>query len=369
MKHAPIVIAAGGTGGHFFPAEALGETLKSRGYQLILMTDKRNTHASTSVFADCQRYTLESGGIAGKGLKDKLRGALRLLRGCLGARQLIRHHKPVAIVGFGGYPSVPPLIGSRLKFGKKPALTIHEGNAILGQANSLLARFADRIATSYPTVARLPKGTKTVLTGMPVRPAIEALAPLGYTAPEKDSDERIRLLIWGGSLGAQIFSTVVPQALANLPAALRARLHITQQVKQDLIPALNAIYQQAGIQADLTPFIKDVAAALGSAHLVIGRAGGSSIAELAMAGRPSILVPLPIAASDEQGANAHAMEKVGGGWMIRQSNFTSEMLTQKLTELFNNPIYLAQAAEGARLLQQRKAAEKLADLVETIIKA
>lgn len=160
MKHAPIVIAAGGTGGHFFPAEALGETLKSRGYQLILMTDKRNTHASTSVFADCQRYTLESVGIAGKGLKDKLRGALRLLRGCLGTRQLIRHHKPVAIVGFGGYPSVPPLIGSRLKFEKNQHLPSMKATPSLGK---LTAYSPALLIVSPPHTQQLPvflKGPK-----------------------------------------------------------------------------------------------------------------------------------------------------------------------------------------------------------------
>ncbi|UPO79153.1 undecaprenyldiphospho-muramoylpentapeptide beta-N-acetylglucosaminyltransferase [Parasaccharibacter sp. TMW 2.1888] len=369
MKQAPILIAAGGTGGHFFPAEALGAELQRRGHQTILVTDARNSRAGLSVFADSPRHVLKSSGVAGKKPIDKLRGIGQLLWSCLGGRQIVARYRPAAVVGFGGYPSIPPLLGSRLRLGKRPALIIHEGNAILGQANALLARFSDAIATSYPRVARLPAGRKVMQTGMPVRPAIEALADEPYVSPSLFSEEPIHLLVWGGSLGAQIFSSIVPQALCNLPLGLRTRLHVTQQAHEEMVPALSGIYAQVGIKATVTPFIEDVAAELKKAHLVIGRAGGSSIAELAMAGRPSILVPLPIAASDEQGVNAQAMERAGGGWMVRQRDFSSSALCTHLTHLFSHPDELARAAEGARNLQQRRAAEKLADLVETTIKA
>ncbi|MBA5724742.1 undecaprenyldiphospho-muramoylpentapeptide beta-N-acetylglucosaminyltransferase [Bombella favorum] len=369
MKHATILIAAGGTGGHFFPAEALGAELQRRGHQTILVTDARNTRAELGAFAHSPRYVLKSSGVAGKKPLDKLKGIGSLLWSCLGGRQIVAGYQPAAVVGFGGYPSIPPLLGSRLKIGKRPALIIHEGNAILGQANALLARFSDAIATSYPRVARLPAGRKVMQTGMPVRPSIEALADTEYTTPNMFSNEPINLLVWGGSLGAEIFSSVVPQALCNLPASFRFRLHVTQQAHADMVPVLSGIYKQVGIKATVTPFIDDVAAELGKAHLVIGRAGGSSVAELAMAGRPSILVPLPIAASDEQGVNAQAMEQAGGGWMVRQRDFSSSALCKHLTYLFNHPEELKRAAEGARNLQQRRAAEKLADLVETTIKA
>lgn len=369
MTHAPIVIAAGGTGGHFFPAEALGAELLERGYPVILMTDARNGRAARGVFARSPRYVLDSSGVAGKKPIDKLKGIGQLLWSSLGARQVMARHQPAAVVGFGGYPSIPPLLGSRLNLGRKPALIIHEGNAILGQANALLARFSDAIATSYPRVARLPARKHVVQTGMPVRPAIEALAETTYKAPETYSDAPINLLIWGGSLGAQIFSSVVPQALCNLPRHIRLRLQVTQQVHEDMVPVISGIYQQVGIKATVTPFIDDVATELDKAHLVIGRAGGSSVAELAMAGRPSILVPLPIAASDEQGVNAQAMERVGGGWMVRQRDFSSDALCKHLLHLIDHPEELAHAAEGARALQQRHAAKKLADLVETTIKA
>lgn len=369
MKNTPIVIAAGGTGGHFFPAEALGAELQQRGYPVILMTDARNSRAAQGVFAGSPRYVLNSSGVAGKSSLDKIKGISRLLWSSLGARQIMASYQLAAVVGFGGYPSIPPLLGSRLKLGRKPALIIHEGNAILGQANALLARFSDAIATSYPRVARLPAGKNVVQTGMPVRPAIEALADATYKAPELYSEAPINLLIWGGSLGAQIFSSVVPQALCNLPRGLRHRLHVTQQVHEDMVPVLTGIYQQVGIKATVIPFIEDVASELEKAHLVIGRAGGSSVAELAMVGRPSILVPLPIAASDEQGVNAQAMERVGGGWMVRQRDFSSEGLCKHLLHLFSHPEELAQAAAGAHKLQHCRAAAKLADLVEATIKA
>lgn len=369
MKHASIIIAAGGTGGHFFPAEALGAELQRRGHQTILITDARNTRADTGAFAFSPRFVLKGSGVVGKKPIDRLRSLAQLGWSTLGARQIMKRYQPAAVVGFGGYPSVP-LLSSRLKLGHKPALIIHEGNAILGQANALLARFSDAIATSYPRVARLPKGHRVVQTGMPVRPAIEALADAGYTAPDMyNHTGPINLLVWGGSLGAQIFSSVVPQALCNLPQHIRVRLHVTQQAHEDMVPVLSGIYQQVGITATVTPFIDDVAGELEKAHLVIGRAGGSSVAELAMIGRPSILVPLPIAASDEQGVNAQAMERAGGGWMVRQRDFSPESLCRHLVHLLTHPEELTRAAEGAHNLQQRRAAERLADLVEASIEA
>lgn len=362
---APIIIAAGGTGGHFFPAEALANCLLKRGHHLVLMTDERNTHRQMGAFAFSPQYVLSGSGVAGKGFKDKLKGVFSLLKGTLGARTLIKTIKPAAIIGFGGYPSIPPLLGGCLfSSRKRPVLIIHEGNAVLGKANALLSHFATTIATSYPKVARLPSGAHVTVTGMPVRPEIEALALKAYSPPEREGDHPLELLVWGGSLGAQIFSQVVPEALTALPETIRRRLHVTQQVKEDVIPFLQKLYDQAGIKAELCSFIKDVAPVLEKAHLVIGRAGGSSIAELTMAGKPAIMIPLPIAASDEQGANATALEKAGAGWMIRQKDFTIEALTGKLEELFTHPEQLSQAARACAGLRHEKAAEKLADLIE-----
>lgn len=364
--NSPIIIAAGGTGGHFFPAEALAASLAQRGHRLVLMTDARNTRITEGAFKDCPHYILPGGGISGKTFVKKLQGGLRLLNGICKARTILSALQPSAVIGFGGYPSIPPLFGARLLLtSQRPTLIIHEGNAVLGKANALLSRFTHVVATSYPHVARLPLHTKTHLTGMPVRPPIEALADCPYNIPAlDDTSSPIRILVWGGSLGAKIFSHVVPEALATLPQKLRSRLHITQQINEDDLPTLTKRYKEIGVLANLQPFIYNVADVLKETHLVIGRAGGSSAAELTMAGRPSILVPLPIAASDEQGANAHAIERAGAGWMIRQSSFTPNILADRLLTLLNDPIRLINAAAASKTLQHRHAAENLADLVE-----
>ncbi|RUT25085.1 undecaprenyldiphospho-muramoylpentapeptide beta-N-acetylglucosaminyltransferase [Asaia sp. W19] len=360
----PIVIAAGGTGGHFFPAEALATELAARGHELVLMTDKRAGKRTSGIFKDRPQYVLEGTGVAGKGITTKLRGMTALLRGAWAARALHRQINPVAVIGFGGYPSVPPILGSRfLPDSRRPLVILHEGNAVLGQANALLARFATSIATSFPTVARLPLGLRAALTGMPVRPEIEALLDTPYTPP----GDALHLLVWGGSLGARVFSTTVPAALAQLPPGFKARLHVTQQVHNKDIPEVQAAYDKAGIDCVLAPFFSDVASLLQKAHLVIGRAGGSSVAELTIAGKPSILVPLPIAASDEQGANASQLVDEGGAWMFRQKDFTPDALAAFLAPLLNDPERLAGAAAAARRFAHPQSARLLADLVEARI--
>ncbi|TPW34868.1 undecaprenyldiphospho-muramoylpentapeptide beta-N-acetylglucosaminyltransferase [Oecophyllibacter saccharovorans] len=361
----PIVIGAGGTGGHFFPAEALAACLIARGHEVVLFTDGRNTRHQDGPFRGRKVHVLAGAGVAGRGLMGKLKGGLTLLRSAFRARRILKDLQPSAVVGFGGYPSIPPLLGARLlPAAIRPPLIIHEGNAVLGQANALLARFATAIATSYPEVARLPENAAVTLTGMPVREGIEALANEGYPAPS--SGTPLHLLIWGGSLGASIFSQVMPAALGQLPERLRRRLRVLQQVRKPELEQVRGRYEEAGIQADLHPFITDVPHALAQAHLVIGRAGGSSIAELTMAGRPSLLVPLPIAASDEQGANARALTGRGAAWMLRQPAFTPEAVSQLLNHLLTQPEKLTGAAQAAHRLQHPQAAEKLADLVESL---
>lgn len=358
-----IVIAAGGTGGHFFPAEALATILAERGHTLVLMTDARAGKRTSGVFATARQYILPGAGVAGRGPLRALRAGLTLLLGAWRARALMTEIRPDVVVGFGGYPSVPPLLGARMMGRHHPALVIHEGNAVLGKANAALARFADVIATSFPSVARLPLGYRTVLTGMPVRPAIAALAGEGWTAPT----DQISLLVWGGSLGARVFSDVVPAAIALLPDSIRARLVITQQARENDILAVRAAYEQAGVSARVEAFLHDVPALLRTAHLVIGRAGGSSVAEITTAGRPAILVPLPIAASDEQTENARAMTDAEAGWMIRQADFTPRALSALLGELLdagNGFAGLSHAAAQSATLARPDAARLLANVVE-----
>ncbi|MCX2560988.1 undecaprenyldiphospho-muramoylpentapeptide beta-N-acetylglucosaminyltransferase [Acetobacter farinalis] len=360
MTRRTIVIAAGGTGGHFFPAEALADALEARGHQLVLMTDARAGARTTGVFSRGPQYVLPGAGVAGRGPVRALKAGLTLLCSSWKARAILRTVRPDAVIGFGGYPSVPPLLGARLLGRKHPALIIHEGNAVLGKANAVLSRFADVIATSFPSVAKLPLGARTAFTGMPVRPAIAALAGEGWTAP----GETFSLLVWGGSLGASVFAKVVPAALGKLPENLRKRLHVTQQARQDDVDATRKAYADMGITARVEPFLNDVPALLQGAHLVIGRAGGSSVAEITTAGRPSILVPLPIAASDEQSENARAITTAGAGWVIRQPDFTPTALADRLTDLLTAPEELAHAAAAAASLARPDAATRLADIVE-----
>ena len=359
----PIVIAAGGTGGHFFPAEALADQRVARGYRVALMTDARAGKRTSGVFATTDQFILPGAGVAGRGPLRALKGGLTLLRGANEARVIMAKLRPSAVVGFGGYPSVPPLFGARLLPGaSRPKIILHEGNAVLGKANGFLARFSDAIATSFPDVKGLPSNARVVMTGMPVRPAIAALAGEGYTPPT----DLIRLLVWGGSLGARVFSDVVPPALALLPVEIRERVTVTQQVRAEDMERVRTAYAAAGIAADLAPFFNNVADLMSQAHLVIGRAGGSSVAELGVAGRPSILVPLPVAASDEQTANAQALQTLGAAWLVRQPDFTPDALSALLAMLFTDTGVLSAAA--AALPRRADAAARLADLVETTLR-
>jgi UDP-N-acetylglucosamine--N-acetylmuramyl-(pentapeptide) pyrophosphoryl-undecaprenol N-acetylglucosamine transferase len=362
----PVVIAAGGTGGHFFPAEALAAQLAARGHALVLMTDRRAGRREAGMFADCAQYVLPGAGVAGRGVPAKLRGLASLAAGTLQARRILAGLDASAVIGFGGYPSVPPLLGARLLGQRRPAILLHEGNAVLGQANAQLARFADAIATSFPDTAKLPGGkaggaSRAILTGMPVRPDIAKLAASPYVPP----GDTVNLLVWGGSLGARIFSDIVPAVLAGLAPGLRARLRVTQQARAEDISRVRDAYAAAGIAAEIAPFLDRIAERLLAAQLVIGRAGGSSIAELTAVGRPAILVPLPIAASDEQSANARALVAAGGAWMFKQPEFTGEALAALLPSLLEAPERLTRAAAAAASLGRSDAAARLADLVES----
>ena len=356
---APIVIAAGGTGGHFFPAEALAAELIARGHRIILMTDARSAGLRSAVFADAQPIVLEGAGIAGRGVVRAARAVLALGKGVLRARRILGTLRPAVVVGFGGYPAVGPVLGARLAR-PRPAILLHEQNGVLGRANRLLSRVADRLALGLAMTTRIPAGVVTEVTGNPVRPEIQALANAPYAAPTGT----IRLLVLGGSLGARVFSDVVPPALVGLPAALRTRLSVTQQCRPEDLERVRAAYDAAGITADLAPFFGDVADRLRDAHLVIARAGASSVAELAVGGRPAILVPLPGAIDDHQSANARSLAETGGAWLMPQPAFTPAALTERLAALLSDPAALAHAAQAIRAAARPDAAARLADLVE-----
>jgi UDP-N-acetylglucosamine--N-acetylmuramyl-(pentapeptide) pyrophosphoryl-undecaprenol N-acetylglucosamine transferase len=352
----PIVIAAGGTGGHFFPAEALAAELVRRGERVVLFTDARSSASKSPVFARCDAYVIPSAGVAGRSLRRALTGLVEIARGILVARHILVGLVPRAVVGFGGYPAVAPLLAGR-SLRPHPLLVLHDQNAILGRANELVAPFCDRIALSFAQTGGVPKGKTGVVTGNPVRPAIIANAGAPYLPPGR----KIHLLVLGGSLGARVIGQLVPAALAQLPQELRTRIVLTMQCPEPEIEAARAALAQAGVAATVAPFITDVAKKMTQAQLVIARAGGSTVAELAAIGRPAILIPLEINA--DQHANAAALVRAGGAWECPQSGLTPEILREKIETLLMDSEALTKAAAGAASLGRVDAAVKLADLV------
>jgi UDP-N-acetylglucosamine--N-acetylmuramyl-(pentapeptide) pyrophosphoryl-undecaprenol N-acetylglucosamine transferase len=358
----PVAIAAGGTGGHLFPAEALAAALAARGQRVALFTDARTAARLGPGFAAAETHVIPAEGLAGRGLARAPRAVAALARGTVAARNVLGRVGAAAVVGFGGYPSVPPVVAARtLPRPRRPAILLHEQNAVLGRANRFLAPFADLVALSFAATAAVPSGVPKRLTGNPVRPAIAALAGCGYAPPRPAGP--IRLLVLGGSLGARVFAEVVPAALAALPGSIRARLSLAMQARAEDAGRVEASLAGAGIAATVSPFFADVAERLAAAHLVIARAGASTVAELACAGRPAILVPLPGAIDDHQAANARALAEAGGARVMPQAALTAEALAEAVATLAAEPGRLAAMAEAAGRVGAADAAERLADAV------
>ncbi len=358
----PIVLAAGGTGGHMFPAEALARELTARGRRVALMTDRRGQSFGDRV-PGVETMRIRAGRFDG-GLIGKMRGTVELLLGVVEARATLRKLAPAAVIGFGGYPSVPT-VAAAARLGLPTV--IHEQNALLGRANRLLAGRARRLALSFAETGRLKPAERrrAVVTGNPVRPAIAGFRAQAYTVPVQSGG--IEILILGGSQGARVFSMVVPDALSLLPPALRGRVRLNQQTRPEDLESVRTRYAQDGITAELASFFDDVPQRLARAQLVIARAGASTVAELGVIGRPAILVPYPHAADDHQTANAAAFAAAGAGWAMGQPQFTAERLAGLLTELLDAPERLARAAAAAHALGRPDAESRLADLVLALI--
>ena len=340
----PIILAAGGTGGHIFPAEALAEALLSMGERVMLVTDSRFDNFTSGALSRIERHTIRASTIAG-GLHKKLVGAAELGLGIMQARKLLRGLKPKVVVGFGGYPSFPTVFAAS---GLGIPTVIHEQNCVLGRANRLLAPRVDRIAASFPELLMLGDKDKTKLsfTGNPVRASVRALRAIPYASVPQDG--KLQILVTGGSQGTSIFSQIVPAAIAALPEARRSRIRIDQQCREADIEATKTAYLHMGVNADLATFFVDLPARLAASHLVIARAGASTVAELAVAGRPAILVPLPTSMDNHQYYNANAFEDVGGGWVMTQDGFTAESLSARLEAFLTAPLTLTKAAENAK---------------------
>lgn len=364
LQNKLVVLAAGGTGGHVFPAEALATELKSRGCKLVLITDNRGGNIGGTL-GELEVHRIRAGGVAGKSLFGRLKAVPELAIGTLQARRLLTKLKPDAVIGFGGYASLPTMAAAGF-IGLKSA--IHEQNAVLGRANRLLAGKVQHIATSFDNVQFVPEEAKdkVVKTGMPVRETIIAKRDVPYS-PIVDGG-KINVLVLGGSQGARVLSEVIPAALKLLPGELRDRVQMVQQCRPEDIDGVRALYQQHGVEAELKSFFDDVPERLAACHLLISRSGASSVSEATCVGRPAILVPYKFAIDDHQSRNAHALDDTGAGWLIPQDNFNSQTLAQRLEQLFTLPETLTKAAACAHKAGRPDAAKRLADMVEGMIK-
>tara|TARA_A100001391_G_scaffold114330_2_gene77198 strand:- start:16045 stop:17238 length:1194 start_codon:yes stop_codon:yes gene_type:complete len=354
------VLAAGGTGGHLTPAFALAHALERRGHHVALITDERG--AAIPGKPDFLTAHVLPAGRFGKNPLRWPKAIAAVLEGKGQARRMYETFQPSCVVGFGGYPALPALLAARAE---GIGTVIHEQNAVLGRVNRLLAGRVDAIATSYPQVDRLKPAhqAKVHLVGNPVRPGVLSLREEPF--PPFTADGLFRVLVTGGSQGASVLSDVVPDGLSMLPTALRGRLQVTQQCRPEDVEKVRERYASHGIAAELATYFEDMAAQLADAHLFIGRAGASTIAELTAVGRPAILVPLPIATDDHQAANTREMVAAGGARAIRQTGFTAKELAKQIQAMAMRPETLATAAHAAFNCGRPKAAEDLADLVES----
>ena len=356
-----FVLAAGGTGGHMIPAHALASELRSRGHGVLLITDERGARFP-GLFEGVPVHILPAGRLAG-GPIGWVKTAGSVLKGRAKAKQLYREHRPDAVVGFGGYTAFSSLLAASAL---SVPTVLHEQNAVMGRVNRLLAGEAHAIGVAYDQIDRL-KGkckSKTVLVGNPVRQEIARLGEMPF--PPFDEVAPLKILVTGGSQGASILSQVVPQGLGLLEPSLRRRLQVVQQCRPDDIERVRKHYSELGIPAELTTYIEDMDAKLADAHLVIGRAGASTIAELTAAGRPAILIPFSAATDDHQTANAREMVRAGGARAIKQENFTPEVLARQIEALAMDPVALNNAAARALSVGRPHAARDLADLVERV---
>ncbi|MCV6548115.1 MAG: undecaprenyldiphospho-muramoylpentapeptide beta-N-acetylglucosaminyltransferase [Cohaesibacter sp.] len=357
-----IVLTAGGTGGHLFPAQALAHVLIARGWQVHLATDGRAERYGHDFPATSVRI-IPSATPSGKNPLTMAKAAVTLAKGFWVARKTLKELKPAALVGFGGYPTVPPMLAAS-SLGIVTCL--HEQNGVIGRANRLLARSAKALAASFPVL----KGGEafrdiTTLTGNPVRPAVLEAALMDY--PLLDSEGPLKLTIFGGSQGARFFSEYMPGVLGRLPEEMRARIKLVQQCRPEDLPKVRVAYRELKLEAEISPFFSDMPERIADSHLVICRSGASSVSELAAIGRPSLLVPLPGSLDQDQKANAQVLADVGGAWIMEQRGLRPNPIADLIEELFSNPDRLIAAAKAAKGQGKPDAAERLADLVEELV--
>lgn len=355
-----IMLAAGGTGGHLFPAEALAHSLKARGYAVHLVTDSRAERYAGKFPAD-EIHIVSSATIGSKNPVAVAKALFTLWQGVRQAKALMRRVKPLAVVGFGGYPTVPPLLAAA-QLGV-PTM-IHEQNAVMGRANRMLASKVRAIAGGFLPETSGAFAVKTVTTGNPVRPAVLKAAAQPYV-PSAGANP-FRLVVFGGSQGAQFFSSAVPTAVTLLEPELQKRLVITQQARAEDADGVKACYGKLGLEADVSPFFTDMAERIGAAHFVICRSGASTVSEVSVIGRPALLVPYPFALDHDQAANAALLVEKGGAKVVQQSKLSAEKLADTLKKAMTEPERLLEMAHASKQAGKQDAANLLADLVEAI---
>ena len=352
-----VLLAAGGTGGHLFPAEALAVVLEKRGATVDLATDARAAHFN---FPARAVHLIPSATLRGHNPVALMHTVALLALGTAKAWALIGHIRPSVVVGFGGYPTVPPLLAAGLR---SVPTVLHEQNGVMGRANRMLASRVTCIATGFPTLAKLDPAlqAKVNFTGNPVRPQVIEAARAPYPTPAIDGP--LQLLVFGGSQGAHVMAEIVPPAIERLAPALRVRLRIVQQARAEDLEAVCAAYAKLGVAAECAPFFTDLPARMAAAHLIVSRSGASTVAELSAIGRPAVLVPLPHALDQDQYANAGVLAEAGGAVRIEQRDFTPGRLAEEFTRLAGDPARLARMAQGSKSAGTIDAAGRLADLV------
>lgn len=358
-----VLLAAGGTAGHLFPAFALAEELQRRGIIVDLATDLRGDRYGQD-FPARDIYKIPSATVRGRSPIELSKTGLTLVRGIVHAHRLIGRVRPRAVIGFGGYPTFPPLIAARMR-GIKTA--IHEQNAVLGRANKMLARRVDYIATTFADTKLLPPGAeaKVRVTGNPIRAAVAEAAQTPY--PDLTTSGPLHIVVFGGSQGARYLSDAVPAAFAQLGPELRARLAVHQQAREEDVDRVIDVYKHAGIRATVASFFADLPGLIANAHLVIARSGASTVAEIAVIGRPAILVPLPGSLDNDQLENARQLAVSGAAWCIEQKNLTVDRISDEISALASQPERLAAAARAAKSVGKPAAAVALAELVSNMV--
>lgn len=352
-----IVLATGGTGGHVFPAQALAQELIAQGYNVFIFSDGRGHRFNDS---SCQSVVIPASALKGS-IGQKIKGGFKLIEGLSTALYHLRKIKPHGVVGFGGHASFPTMVAALIL--RLPTI-LHQADAYFGRTNRFLAPYVTRIATSFPHVENIPVSCqkKVSFTGLPLRPDVK-FEP--YVSREENSP--FHLLVTGGSLGAKVFSEVIPQAVSHLDPALQKQFHITQQCRLEFVEMTQALYDRTKAHVELSPFLDSMGENYKRAHLVISRAGASSVLEVALVGRPSLFVPYPYAMDDHQSYNAQQVTNVDGGWMLREKDFTSRKLATYLSELMSSPWKLREAAVNIRTIAIPDASLRLAHLVKLIV--